>query len=198
MILLPFDCINIIFNFLPWSSRTKMVSREWLYIGLRPKRRIRRWKSLMRIYSYMRVFGTGFSNHTWSGFCQQLEIRRRKRNRHGRLSWRATARHHMSTSCKACGKRHCALVYDTIPLCVYCRHNRRLKYAYMVRVCDARAMGVPRHILRRIPYHASWRGRLRFWHRVVQATQLYRQNVLASAQCVDIDTSTESTPRWPH
>ena len=117
MLILPFDCIFIIFEFLPWSTRTKMVSRNWLYAGLRPMRRLKCWESRLRMYAYMRVFGTGFSNRTWVSFCQQLDIRRRKRNRYGRLSWQTAAHRYMATSCKRCGKR------KHVKLCRICRHN---------------------------------------------------------------------------
>jgi hypothetical protein len=170
MPVLPMDIVYHIFSFLSWRRRTQMISREYLKQALQPRRRrLCRWRSRTRIFSYMRVFGPAFVGYSWGSFCRLLDVRRRARNRHYTLTWRAAAEQYMrSYRCVGCGCRTRADVFG-VHLCLRCRHNSRLVHAYMVMVCEAKARGVPSRILRCVRWHASMRCRLRFWHEIQEA-----------------------------
>ena len=160
---LPIEIVYEIISYLSFTYRATTVSREWLRISIR-NANIHTWSSKVRMYSIMRVFGREFRPMSWHRFCVQfLKVKRRGRNIDFRLSWKAAAQKYFLTRCRGCGVRSCSNVFGTI-ICMYCRRNRRKKYCYMVSVGQAVAFGIPRRILRSIPWHGSRMGtRLRFW-----------------------------------
>ena len=161
---IPYDIIFYIQTFLKWRDRVKMVSREWLSRGLRKRIRYHKWRSKKRIYSYQRTFGSQMTRMSWPHLASMLGIGRRARNRAYRLSWREAVRRHIHNNrCQSCGQYTSALVMG-YHICVQCRSNDSLKYAYMVNIQTATAYGVPKHILSQIPYHKCNMSKLRFWN----------------------------------
>lgn len=168
--LLPFELVYHIRDFLPWQYKTTMVSREWLHTVLKKKVRLRKWRSKRLMYSYLKVFGTFFVNTRWSSFCSlQLALVKRVRNHNNCLSWKATAEKHFDVCrCEACGARTCSVVFE-IYLCSRCRFKKKLINCYMVKVYQAKEMGVPKRILDIVPYHRGSGCRLRFWKDILDA-----------------------------
>jgi len=162
--MLPFELVYHIRDFIPWRYKAIMVSREWLNTVLKKRVRVRKWRNKRLIYSYLKVFGPGFVNMTWSHFCWvKLGLYRRARNHSDRLTWKAAAKKHFNISrCVACGTRTHSIVFD-IYLCSRCRYNKKLINCYMVKVYQAKALGVPKRILDKVPYHRGSGSHLRFW-----------------------------------
>lgn len=163
--LLPMEIVYHIRDYLRWRERATMVSREWLFGTLRRRMRLRAWRSKMRMFSYIKVFGQVDAHMSWACFCQQIGVIRRARNRHYRLTWRAAATRFMQGHCKVCGRASRSNVFG-IPICVQCRFNPRWRNAYMVMTRDARNMGVPKRILDKVPYHSYGMCHLRFLHEI--------------------------------
>jgi hypothetical protein len=165
--MLPVEVIWHIQSFMRWRHATRMVSKEWLRRALKKRVRIRTWGGHMRVYSYLRVFGQTFVGMSWGRFCDKLYIRRRQRNRHFRLTWKAAAQSCMKTKrCQACGCHSNSNVFG-ISLCSTCRFNPKLKYAFMVNTATAKRMGIPSHVLQQIAYHRVGQSHLRFWHEII-------------------------------
>ena len=165
--MLPMDVLWHIQTFMRWRHATIMVSQEWLRRALKKRVRIRTWEGQMRVYSYLRVFGQPFVGMSWGCFCSKLHIRRRQRNRHCRLTWKAAAKTYMKTKrCQACGCHSNSNVFN-ISLCSKCRFNPRLKYAFMVNTATAKKRGIPRRVLKHIEYHRVGQTHLRFWHEII-------------------------------
>lgn len=167
--ILPIVLVYEIFSYMPWSSRTKLITRGWLKKQLRRRTLLVRWKSKVRIYSYIKVFGQTFSCCSWPRFCQiTLGLHRRTRNRHYRLTWKSAANDYFKNRCKGCGKKARAHVFGW-NICLDCRRNPRLPECFMVSVGEARSRGVPKRILDTVPWHGSIMGRrLRFWKEIQQ------------------------------
>ena len=161
--MLPFELVYYIQTFLKWRDRVNMVSREWLHMGLRKRIRLHRWSSKLRIYSYQHTFGPQMTRMSWPRLANVFGITRRARNRSYRLSWREAVKRHVTYNrCLACGQKTSACVMG-YHICQVCRHNSDLVNAYMVNVQTALAFGIPRRILRQIPYHRCNKSHLRFW-----------------------------------
>lgn len=162
---LPMEIVYLIRSYLKWRDQTQLVSRDWLYGALSRRVRLLSWRSSIRIYSYILVFGQAYTRMSWSHFCKQMGITRRVRNTHGRLTWRAAASCYMAKRCKACGQQSRSNVHG-ICLCTSCRFNPGLKYAYMIMVRDAKRMQVPKRILEQVPFHLCGMRRLRFLYEI--------------------------------
>lgn len=160
---LPIVIIYKISSYLEFRYRAITVSREWVRFSL-SKAKPHSWRSKIRLYSFMRVFGSEFRTMSWHRFCIEfLRIKRRRRNIDYRLSWKAAAQNYVLARCRGCGVRSSSNVFGTV-ICMNCRRNKRKKYCYMVSVGQARFAGVPKRILDSIPWHGSRMGtRLRFW-----------------------------------
>ena len=168
---LPLEIVFEIRSFLPWRDRFKMISREWIQFGLRRLRHISRWRSHRLVFSYLCVFGPNFAGISWRRFCHIIGLLRRSRNRLYNLSWRAAAQHYMYLNrCQACGLKTKALVMG-VHLCGRCRRKSKLKYTYMINVKEALQMGVPRHVLDRLPYHRQQYSHMRFFHQIKDAME---------------------------
>lgn len=166
---LPFDIIYLIRSFLKWRERTKMISREWLRGALRQRVRLTTWRDKVRMATYMKVFGQMFAQLSWHSFCMKLSMTRRSRNVHYRLTWKAAGMRYLRTHCKSCGRPTRASVMG-MPICLRCRENPRRKYAFMVMVCQAKRMGIPKRILDMIPYHTQGQKKLRFHHAILSVS----------------------------
>jgi hypothetical protein len=161
--LIPFDIVYLIRDYLPWKYRVQLVSKDWLNGALRKRVRIHKWKSKVLVFSYMRTFGPYYTRRSWHSMCISLHLYRRARNKHFRLTWKAATEQFFEKQCKGCGCHTRANVFGW-PICTKCRRNDSLKECYMVSVGTAVSMGIPKRILRTIPYHYSGRGQhLRFW-----------------------------------
>lgn len=163
--MLPLELVYHIRDYMPWRYRAILVSRDWLFGALVGKSSRRRWRDKRRLYSYLCVFGQTFVKLSWPAFCQRLlHVHRRARNTHFRLTWRAAADKYFNVCrCEGCGRRTYAVVFD-IYLCGRCRYRRRLVNCYMVKTYQAKAAGVPKRVLDRVPYHRGTMGcHLRFW-----------------------------------
>jgi hypothetical protein len=158
---IPYDVIRIIRSFLPWSSRCRMISKQWLHEALGRQIKLTRWSYKKRMYSYMITFGQRFSNRSWSNMSNYLKIKRQARNSHFRLSWRAAVINYMQTHCNGCGRKSRANVFG-IRICRRCQRNPYLKYSYMVTKGHAKRMGISQAILDTIPYHKIDQCHLRF------------------------------------
>ena len=165
--MLPFELVYYIRDYLPWRYRAIMVSREWLQGALKGKMRRRRWRDKRRLFSYMNVLGQQYMKLSWSKFCIEiLHVKRRARNKHYRLTWKAAAHKYFHLCrCEGCGTRTYAVVHG-IYLCYNCRYRPRLVNCYMVKVYQAKMLGVPKRILDRVPYHQGMGCRLRFWSEI--------------------------------
>lgn len=168
--LLPMDTVYHVRDFLRWRDRTTMVSRAWLFGALRRRIRLRSWRSKLRMFSYLKVFGQVDAHMSWASFCHQLGVSRRARNLHYRLTWRAAATQFMDRHCKVCGRTSRSKVFGTC-ICVQCRFNPRRPNAYMVMIRDARDMGIPRRILDKVPYHRHGMCHLRFLHEIEECIE---------------------------
>ena len=165
MVELPFDVIRIIRTYMRWAERTALINKQWLYEVFRHRTKLRKWSNKLKLYSYLRVFGSGLVNRSWESFCRRIcGCHRRARNNHFQLTWRAAAHHIIHTNtCQSCGRNSKANVFGT-HLCRKCCSNRCLKYTYMINVTKAKALGVPTHILNTIPYHnCGLGGKFRRW-----------------------------------
>lgn len=163
--MLPLDVIYNIRDYLPLRYKAILVSRNWLHGALNVQFGRLRWRTRRLLFSYMRVFGSQFVNLSWSRFCiQVLGVKRRARNQRFKLTWRAAAEKYFNLCrCVGCGCRTYSLVIG-IYLCDKCRYRRRLIHCYMVKVYQAKSMGVPKRILDKVPYHQGMGCRLRFWN----------------------------------
>ena len=160
---IPYDVIRIIRSFLPWSSRCRMISRQWLHEALQRQIKLTGWRSKKMMYSYMITFGQRFSNRSWPKMAKKLKIKRKARNSHSRLTWRAAVSNYMHNHCNGCGHKTRASVFD-IPICRRCQRNPYLKYSYMVTNSRARRLGISQKILDTIQYHRIDQCHLRFRH----------------------------------
>lgn len=158
---IPYDVIRIIRSFLPWDSRCRMISRQWLHEVLQRRIKLYKWSSMKRMYSYILALGQRFSNCSWSKMAKNLKIKRQSRNLYFRLTWRAAVVKYMQTRCKGCGRKSRANVFG-IRICRLCQRNPYLKYSYMVTNGHARRMGISQAILDTIPYHKIDQCHLRF------------------------------------
>lgn len=168
--LLPMVIVYHVRDYLPWRHRAILVSREWLHGAVRSNFYPRRWRDKRLLFSYMKVFGQQFLRVSWSRFCiKVLGVTRRARNKYYRLTWKAAAHKHFNVCrCEGCGRRTYSIVMG-IYLCGTCRYRRRLKNCYMVKVYQAKSLGVPKRILDRVPYHQGMGCRLRFWTDIQRA-----------------------------
>lgn len=163
--MLPLDVVYHIRSFLRWRDRTLMVSREWLHGALTRSVRLRSWSGKLRMYAYLRVFGPEFSRMSWSSFCRKLLISRKVREGRAQPTWHAAAARFMRHHCKACGQQTRSCVMG-VTVCTRCRFDPRLKYAYMIPVCLAKQLGVPKQVLNVVPYHKYRMCHLRFFHEI--------------------------------
>ena len=174
MVLLPMDIVYLIGSFWNWKYRVQTISKQWLCHFLKKKIRLNKWKSKLRMYSYMRLnLNPSLNPHwlSWKKFAKkQLQLKRRKRDRHFDLSWKASVIHFMTINrCKSCGRHTKANVFGT-HLCLKCRQNPFKVNAYMITTTKAMAMGLNRLQLATIPYHnGSMRSKVRFEIDVLQA-----------------------------
>ena len=53
--LLPMDMVYLIGSFWNWKYRVQTISKQWLYRFLNKKIKLNKWKSKLRMYSYMRL-----------------------------------------------------------------------------------------------------------------------------------------------
>ena len=161
---LPIELVWHILGYMRYRERTQLITRDWLQKQMRRRVRLRKWYCKVRMNSYIKVFGQSFCNRSWSKFCKEtLDINRRSRNVHYRLTWKAAAEKIFRKRCKGCGKETNSLVFG-LPLCLQCRRNPHLPECFMVSVTEAKARGIPKRILDTIPWHGSTMGcRLRFW-----------------------------------
>ena len=168
--MLPLDVVYYIRDYLPWRYRCITVSKAWLRDSLRRRVKHHRWRTKRRLYCYMKLFGPEFVGYSWQSFCRKvLGVRRRATNYSGHLSWRAAAaRRFDHYHCVGCGSKTYANVLG-VSLCAYCRYDRRLINCYMVKVYQAKARGIPKRILDKVPYHQGMGCRLRFWQDIQAA-----------------------------
>ena len=173
--MLPLDVVYYIRDHLLWRYRCITVSKEWLRGALRLRVRNHRWRTKRRLYCYMKLFGPEFVGYTWQSFCLKVLGVHRRRLTVGRvpfsthLSWRAAAARRVDyCHCVGCGVKTTANVMG-VSLCCRCRCNRRLINCYMVKVYQAKSLGISKDILNRVPYHKGIGCHLRFW-RDIQAT----------------------------
>lgn len=171
--MIPFDVIYIIISFLPWKYRSVMVCRKWLRAALKRRTKLSWWVPNKLLYSYMSVFGTRFSNRSWSTMATFFRIKRRVRNSQFRLTWQAAVRRHMTLSCQSCGRESRASVFGVV-ICQRCRQNVRLKYCYMISTTRAKRLGVPKRILDETRSHLVNRKRLRFWRELPIQTEIQK------------------------
>lgn len=182
---IPDDVLRIIFAFLPWRFRCRMISRSWLQITLAKRIRLYRWCDRKRLFAYMRVFGTRFANRRWSSFARGVGVSRRKRNVRDILSWRAAVYHYMSyMRCQGCGRDTKACVFG-VRLCMRCRSDHSLKFAYMVNVRQAKRRGVSKNVLRQIAFHKVQQSHCRFWHEIVPLLELEGRWERLRDRCVE-------------
>lgn len=167
--MLPLDVVYYIRDHLSWRYRCITVSKDWLQGALRVRVRNHRWRTKRRLYCYLKLFGPEFVGYSWQTFCRKvLGVRRRLAVRQTHLSWRAAAaRRFDCCHCVGCGVKTTANVMG-VSLCCRCRRNRRLVNCYMVKVYQAKSLGISKDILDRVPYHKGMGCRLRFW-RDIQA-----------------------------
>jgi len=167
--MVPSDVIWHIQTFMRWRHVAILVSKGWLRRALRKQVRLRSWRGQLRIFSYLKTFGPTFVGMSWSRFCSILYVRRRQRNKHFRLTWKAAAESCMKQNrCQACGRRSNANVFG-ISLCSTCRFNSQLKYTYMVKTFEAKRQGIPTRILKQVEHHRVGQAHLRFWHEIMNA-----------------------------
>ena len=161
---LPIELVWHILEYLHYRGRTQLITRKWLKKQMSSRLCLRKWRSKVRMYSYLKVFGQSFCQCSWPKFCTEtLALKRRTRNRHYRLTWRSAADDYFQNRCNGCGRKARARVFGW-NICLDCRRNPRLPECFMVSVGKAISMGVPRSILYTIPWHGSIMGRrLRFW-----------------------------------
>jgi len=171
--MLPFDVVYYIRDHLPWRYRCTMVSKEWLRGALRYKVKNHRWRTKRRLYCYMKLFGAEFVRYTWQTFCRKvLHLSRRVANHSGHLSWRAASeRRFDNCHCVGCGDKTTANVMG-VSLCSRCRRNQRLINCYMVKVYEAKFLGIPKRVLDIVPYHKGMSCHLRFWRDIQAALPL--------------------------
>jgi hypothetical protein len=170
--MLPLEIVYHIRDFLPWRHKAIMVSKEWLQTVLKRTAILNKWRSKRLMYSFLNVFGHKFVHRKWSSFCcLQLSLVKRVRNHNNCLSWKATAEKYFNVCrCEACGVKTFSFVFE-IYLCSKCRFNKKLVNCYMVKVYQAKEMGVSKRILDRVPYHQGSGCRLRFWKDIVNAIE---------------------------
>lgn len=168
--MLPIELVYHIRDYMPWRYRAILVSREWLHGALKGRLRRRRWRDKRRLFSYMNVFGRHYVQMSWRILCTKLlNVQRRARNQHHTLTWKAAARKYFNICrCEGCGCRTYAMVFD-IHLCGRCRYRPRLVNCYMLKVYQAKNLGVPKRILDRVPYHQGMGCHLRFWSDIQHA-----------------------------
>ena len=168
--MLPLDIVYYIRDHLAWRYRCIPITREWLRGALHRRVKNHHWRTKKRLYCYMKLFGPEFVGQTWQTFCQKvLCLTRRVSNRSGHLSWRAAANRRFGRGhCVGCGTKTSANVMG-VSLCSRCRRNRRLINCYMVKVYEARFLGIHKRVLDRVPYHQGMGCRLRFWNDIQAA-----------------------------
>jgi len=175
------DMVYLIGSFWKWKYRVQPISKQWLCRFLKKKIRLNKWKSKIRIYSYMRLnLVPTLPSHwlSWKKFAKkQLQLKQRKRDRHFNLSWKASVIHFMTVNrCKSCGRTTKSNVFGT-HLCLQCRQNPLKVNAYMITTTEAMAMGLSRQQLALIPYHSgTMRAKVRFEVDVLQAVDTERAN----------------------
>ena len=162
---IPIELVYHILEYLHHRKRTQLITKEWLQKELKRNIRLYKWRSKVRLFSYIRIFGQTFCNCSWSRFCKEvLDRKRRSRNQCDKLTWKKAANDFFCLNkCKGCGEITYARVFSW-SICQKCRRNPRLPECFMVSVAEAKARGIPRRILDTIPWHGSTMGaRLRFW-----------------------------------
>ena len=161
---LPIELVYHIFDHLRYRDRTQLITREWLQKQMRRRVRLHKWRSKVRMYSYLKVFGQSFCNCSWPRFCKEiLACKRRTRNIHARLTLRSAADGYFRNKCKGCGTKTRANVFGW-NICSDCQRNPRLPECFMVSVGEAKARGIPKRILDTVPCHYIPLGpHLRFW-----------------------------------
>ena len=162
--MLPIVIVYKILSYLRWKHRTQLITKEWLFLQLQRRIKLRKWRSKVRMSSYIKVFGLFRGSQSWHRFCiTTLNVKCRSRNRHYRLTWKAAASNYFRKRCRGCGCKSKASVFGEV-ICQDCRFDPRLPQCLMVSVGKATALGVPKRILDAIPWHGSGMGQhLRFW-----------------------------------
>jgi hypothetical protein len=174
--MLPLEVVFIIWSFLPWILRTQLLSRNFLHSSLLKRPTLNKWRSHVKIYSFIKTFGPSFSCYTWHDLCCILHIRRKTRNIHLRLTWQASVDRYMDKHCRGCGATTRACVMGW-PICHHCRCNSSMKECYMVSIGVALSKGIDKNILTTIPYHVYTGTHLRFWKEIQNAINVGRNNV---------------------
>lgn len=181
--LLPMDTVYWIGSFLSWSLRVQPITKKWLLFFLQQKMTLRKWKSKLQMYSYMKI-RLKPAWLSWSRFAQKhLHLKRRRRNRQDRLSWKATVIHFMTNKrCQSCGSTTTSNVFGT-HLCRRCCQNSAKINAHMITTGEARRLGMSTSELAKIPFHnGPMRSRLRFKIDILQAGRL---DTLLPLVCAD-------------
>ena len=120
--MLPIVIVYKILSYLRWKRRTQLITKEWLFLQLQRRIKLRRWYSKVRMYSYIKVFGLRCSQ-SWHRFCiQSLNVQCRSRNRHYRLTWEAAASNYFRKRCRGCGCKSKASVFGEV-ICQDCRFD---------------------------------------------------------------------------
>jgi len=166
-ICLPLVIVYEIVSYLGWKHCARLITKEWLFLHLQRKVKLRRWRSKVRMYSYIKVFGQSACSQSWHRFCLlTLQVQCRARNKHYRLTWKAAADNYFRKRCRGCGCKSKANVFGEV-ICQVCRFDPRLPQCLMVSVAKAISLGVPKRVLHTIPWHGSAMGhRLRFWKEI--------------------------------
>jgi hypothetical protein len=162
--MLPIEIVYEILSYLRWKQRTGLICRDWLFKSLKKRVRLKKWKSKLKIYSYLKTFGCFSVHQSWSNFCiRHLGVCRRSRDIHYRLTWKAAAKKYMKKRCKCCGNYSNSNVFGIV-ICTRCRFNRKFKYSYMVTTTHALRIGMTRKVIKNVCYHKYGQARLRFLH----------------------------------
>lgn len=160
---LPMDMVYLIGSFLNWKYRIEPITKIWLLHFLKQRMTLNKWKSKLRMYSYMKL-NIKPAWLSWKRFAQKhLHLKRRRRNKAYNLSWKATVIYSMTNKrCQSCGCTTKSNVFGTY-LCIKCRQNSSKLYAHMLTTTEARALGLSTRELAQIPFHrATMRSKVRF------------------------------------
>jgi len=170
---LPLVIVYKIASYMRWKHRAQLITKEWLFQQLLRRIKLRKWRSKVRMYSYIKVFGQFACSQSWHHFCvTTLQTKCRVRNKHHRLTWKAAADNYFRKRCRGCGCKSKANVFGEV-ICQDCRFDPRLPQCLMVSVAKAKDLGIPKRILDTIPCHGSAMGqRLRFWKEITVSLDL--------------------------
>jgi hypothetical protein len=171
-IALNLDVIFYIGEFMCFYDRIAPISKQLVkYHILRKGMQLHSWKSKRLVFTYIMMYGTVTRTWlTWVAFAKkQLQIKRRKRNVAGVLSWKEAVISHMSRDrCQGCGKITITSVFGThiCPLCRGIPYPLKKKNCYMISTSSALAKakrwGVPARIVRELRFYRMGHCKLRF------------------------------------